>query len=165
MTDEEPLAFNIVKIKEAMLAGIIVPRGIVNKAFQRLDEQLDAKTTKHFSFKGKVIDSRDVADNGARLQAIDQVFSASGIFRPDDRRSAGPSVPHFSVEITKDGVIRIATGSASIGQLPESEPGSAIPIEQPVAIPLSVEKAGRCTALVQEKVNRFNTILDEIADE
>ena len=162
---DEPLAFNIVKIREAMLSGIIVPREIVNKAFRRLDEQLDAKTTKHFSFRGKVVDTKEIVDNGARLQAIDQTISLAGLYRPDDRRAGpGNSTPNFAIEITPNGVIRIATGSASMSQLPEREPGSAMLIEQPVAIPSSPERQ----RLVSEKdktIERFNTILDEIVDE
>lgn len=162
--DKLPVAFDVEGCRRELLRGVAVPPEMVNESLNELRAQIKAETVKYFSFRGKVIDRKNVADNGARLQAIDQVLSLAGLYRPDDRRMNGPSVPQFAIEITKDGVIRIATGSSSMGQLPEREPGSATSQMIPVAI--LPPAPGRAENIpVNDAIKRFNTILDEIVDE
>ncbi len=166
-TKELPIAFDVQAVRSAMLSGIIIPRELVNKAFSELNEQLSAQTTKFFTNKGRVTDKREIADNGARLQAIDQTLSLAGLFKQDDRRgSGGPSIPNFAIEVTPNGVIRIAVGSSPAQLQPAfTHPENSLPLEnEPTVIP----SPGPARSLGQDKdnlISRFNTILDELVDE
>ena len=151
-----PLAYNVERVRAALLEGIIIPRDLVNESFRTLQEQVRATKTLYFQKNGKVTDKRDVADNGARLQAADMVFSMAGLFKPDDRRgSGGSSMPSFAIEVTPQGVIRIAVGNSQTALNPPVTPDELTPRELPAAIPVSID----------DTVSKFNTILDEIVDE
>jgi len=55
---------------------------LVKKAVMRLDEELDAQTTKYFAHEGEVIDERNVVDHTARQGAIDKTFVLADLLRP-----------------------------------------------------------------------------------
>lgn len=167
--DKLPLAFDVPAVRAAMLEGIIIPREMVNDSLRELHEQIKAEKTFYFQKNGKVVDKRTTADNGARLQAIDQTLSLAGLYKPDDRRNSSPSVPNFSIEVTPAGVIRIAVGSSPAQLTSAPTPEISLPLEnEPTVIQtesLRASRASRDNHSIDETVKRFNTILDEIVDD
>lgn len=169
MNSDIPLAFDIARVRAAMLEGILIPREIINESFAELSRQVKAARTYYFQKNGRVTDKREVADNGARLQAIDMVFSAAGLFKPDDRRGSGGGSPSVAIEVTKDGVIRIAVGSPHAHFNPPVTPDELENVSRPAAISIN-NKESAVSAQVKlsnpdEAINRFNTILDELDEE
>lgn len=165
--DELPLAFNVERVRAALLEGIIIPREMVNDSLRELHAQVKAERTYYFQKNGKVTDKRNVADNGARLQAIDQTLSLAGLFKPDDRRASGPSIPSFAIEVTPQGVIRIAVGNSPLElNSPVTPDEFKISNREPTAIPAghrSVQEKVKHS--IEDTVDKFNTILDELVDE
>lgn len=159
-----PLAFNVELVRQKMLEGIIIPREMVNDSLAELHAQVKATRTFYFQKNGTVTDKREIADNGARLQAIDQTLSLAGLFKPDDRRSSGAQIPNFAIEVTPQGVIRIAVGSPSMNELNPAftQPSLGIPSDrEPTVIPAPASRRVE----IEDMVNRYNTILDEIVDD
>lgn len=120
MADSRPMALSVEKVRHEMLRGILVPREMVNKALLRTYEQLDAKETKLFSFKGHVTQSVDIDDNTTRGLAADKIFSLAGLYARE--REDRPTTPGVALEIDPiSGVIRLIVGSP-IQQAIDSDP-------------------------------------------
>src|SRR5258706_3737734 len=100
---------NVEAVRHEMLRGILIPRDIVNHAIRKTVAKLDARETKHFAFKGRVIETREVEAHGIQLDAADKIFSLAGLYaREREARDATPSV---SLEVDPHtGVIRLSVG-------------------------------------------------------
>ena len=104
----ETLAFSPELARQAMLAGVVPPAGLVTKAFRNLDSALGATVMKFFAHEGCVLDERELQDHDAQARARDQVFSIAGLYAP---RSATPAAFAVAVEIDPvSGVIRVVAG-------------------------------------------------------
>jgi len=122
VNSRETLAFSVDRVRERLWTNVAVPPDLLQKTFRELDAQLTAKTTKHFAFQGQVVDERTVADNGARLGAIDKVLSIAGAYvRERDQRPPSTAVALEIDPVT--GIYRIVVG-VGVGQAappPEKE--------------------------------------------
>jgi len=102
-------AFNVERVRADILARVRIPDGLLQKAFDRLHEELDAKKTEFFAHQGEVISKVDVIAHETRLNAIDKVMKVSGVYaRENDTKNETPQV---AMEIDqKTGVMRLVIG-------------------------------------------------------
>jgi hypothetical protein len=75
-------------MRQAGVTDKLVP--LVKKAVARLEEELDAKTTKFFAHEGEVVEERSVIDHTARQGAIDKTFVLADVLRPRSDQNNGP---------------------------------------------------------------------------
>lgn len=153
----QPLALSVEQVRHEMLRGILIPRDIVNHAIRRTVEKLDAKETKFFSFRGKVVEKHEVEDHGVQLQAADTIFSLAGLYARDgEKRVAAPSF-ELSVDIST-GIIRLSTGSpATSGELPMASSAGAPELVESTII----EHAPQAPAPIELPATRGRISYDE----
>lgn len=131
--DNHPLALSVEKVRHEMLRGILIPREMVNAALLKTYQQIQAKESKFFSFKGHVTQSIEVDDNTTQSAACDKIFSLAGLYaRERDDRTSTPGVALEIDPVT--GVVRIIVGSPVA--LPEYEPTT---LELPPVTPSPAE--------------------------
>jgi len=130
------MALSVEKVRHEMLRGILIPREMVNKALVKTYEQLEAKETKFFSFKGHVVEKREVEDHATQAAAADKIFSLAGLYaRERESRNATPGV---ALEVDPHtGVVRILVGDTmpALAEAPmtiDLPPSEALPAEVPV---------------------------------
>jgi hypothetical protein len=73
--------------------------GLSEKALieKHLVPLLSAKSTKFFQHEGKVVQKREVADNEARLRALDMAFKLRGSYTAADAKPPEPPPPSVIV--------------------------------------------------------------------
>ena len=74
-------------LRQAGVEAQLVP--LVKKAVGRLNEELDAETTKFFAFEGEIIDERQLVDHTARQGAIQKTFELADVLRPRSDATGG----------------------------------------------------------------------------
>ena len=118
-TSTPTAAFDVETMRRRLLAQVQIPQDMVNDALRTTHAKLQAKTTKFFSYKGKVVDEVDVEDHATQLAAADQIHSIAGLYARE--RDAKPAPPAVTVE-WRDGVLRLIVGGSDGPEaLPESE--------------------------------------------
>src|SRR5678815_4872963 len=108
---ETTAAFSVDKIRAQLLEDVRPPKDLVKRAFRKLEEQLEAKRTKFFTYRGEVIQQVDVADNNVQQNAADKILSAAGIYARD--RDSKPPAPAIAMEYDAvTGVLRLVIGGS-----------------------------------------------------
>lgn len=104
-----PIVTDVEAVRRGLLEGIRIPAELVNRALNVVADKLDAKETKFFSFKGRVVTERQVDAHGIQLQATDQILSLAGLYARE--RIEAPEAPRIAMEIdSRTGVMRIIVG-------------------------------------------------------
>lgn len=117
------LAFTPQSIRDSIRRGVVVPAEMLNKALRKLDDNLEAKETKFFSFQGSVIDTRSVDALSIQQQAAELIVKMAELVAT---QQAKPQEPRVEVVIdAKTGTMRIVIGDAS---QPELAPPQASPL-------------------------------------
>lgn len=102
-------AFNVDRVRQQMLEGVRLPEGFLQKAIDKLDAKLNAKTTKFFSYRGEVQETVDVEDHDVQLAAVEKIMSISGLYaRAVDNAPATPMVVMQMDPVT--GVVSLIIG-------------------------------------------------------
>jgi hypothetical protein len=111
-------ALQNLKLKADLLEGLgLGDTALIDKYLKSL---LNAQRVMFFHHKGKVTDKRIVADNDARLKALDMTFKSRGAYAPTDPKLEQPvGVQVILVDIPRPGG-RQLTGPVP-AQLPEEK--------------------------------------------
>ena len=106
-------AFNPERARTELWRGVALPEQLLQKALNRLNEQLDAKKTLHFTHQGQVVEQVDVEDNQTRAGAIDKVLSISGAYVKKEDTGKNQT-PHVTLVVDQEtGVIRLEVGGSA----------------------------------------------------
>jgi len=144
--------FNPEIIRQEILKDVRVPAELLNKALKKIEEKLDAKVTKFFTFQGSVIEKVQVEDHGVQQKAIDQVLEISGIKVKE--RDQKPQAPQIAFQVLPDGTVQVVVGGSmapSLGgdsyvdhEIGESVPASkgygSIALPAPNQLPLEIQE-------------------------
>lgn len=106
-------AFDVEAIRRQMYERVAPPSHLLQKAFTRLDEQLDATRTEFFSFQGSVVEKREVVDHGTRGSAIDKVMKVAGAYAHESDKPKAPTVALRIDPVT--GVMELVIGTSPEG--------------------------------------------------
>ena len=154
------VAFNVDRVRAAMLEGVRLPEGFLQKAIDTAFAKLDAKRTQFFSKDGMVVDERTVEDNQTQLAAADRILTMAGVYARD--REAQPSAPAVALEMDpRTGVVRLVVGIVdSLPSIPlQNDDASVVPQALKALAPLQ-EEACLPEALMEQPevihVNRGN---------
>lgn len=111
-------AYNPEIIRRRMWADVTrLPAKLIERAFEKLESQLEAKETKFFTHQGEVREQVDVAAHAIQQEAAAKILKVADAFARDERKS---SVPQFRFEITPDGVFKLIVGSSSEMEVPDA---------------------------------------------
>jgi hypothetical protein len=101
-------AFSPEGIRAAIRGRALVPQGMLDKALKKIDEKLDAKETKHFTFNGLVTETREVEAHGIQIAAAKLVAEMADVLSKGQMKPAPPVVK--LVIDAKTGVMTIQIG-------------------------------------------------------
>jgi len=104
------------KVPELMDELGLTDRALIQKDLVPL---LKAKITKYFAHEGKVISWRNVADNNARLNALDMAFRLRGSYAPKDPKEAA----QFGIKVV---IVDVPRPDKNL-VLPDIGPGDPLP--------------------------------------
>jgi len=105
---KKSISYDVEAIRRAIFVRLAPPPDLLQKAFERLDEQLDAKKSEFFTFQGRVTDERLVEDNMARQGAIDKVMKVAGTYVQEQDKVKTPQVALRIDPVT--GVLELVIG-------------------------------------------------------
>ena len=126
-------AFNVERMRALLLEEARPPHELLQKAFNKLDEKLNAKVTKFFPFQGTVISRVDVDDNATQLSAADKILALAGVYARE--RDAKPPTPAVAIEVDQvTGVIRLVIGAPTAMAVADVE--CELPLGAAVAEPM-----------------------------
>lgn len=74
------LAFSPERMREALWRNVAMPPELAQKAWDRLNEQLDATYVRYYSFQGHIVSKKVTPDNMARMAAIKAVLELADAY-------------------------------------------------------------------------------------
>lgn len=135
-TPARTTAFNLDAVRQRMLQDLQIPEDLLQKAVIKARQKLDAKTTKFFTFQGRVMEQVDVEDHEVQQRAIDQIFRFADVFGRGNESSSNRA-PSIAMELdAKTGVMRLVFGETPVAALaPVSESVAQPALPEVVAAP------------------------------
>ena len=110
----DSVAFNVERMRALLLEDARPPRELLQKAFNKLEQKLEAKVTKFFPFQGTVVTKLDTEDHATQLSAADKILNMAGVYARE--RDAKPPAPAVAIEVDPaTGVVRMVIGMPDTG--------------------------------------------------
>jgi hypothetical protein len=131
---DKSLAFSVETFRRHLLERVEVPPDMVTKALAKIDQKMDAKITKFFTFRGRVVSTVDVEDHSTQLSAAHETLGIAGLASRE--KEVVEKSPTVILEIDPvTGTMRLVVGTPSQAEITpptrETIDVECSPVEQP----------------------------------